>query len=59
MGQPVKQTVQATEFVGLMLNNDPHSLPPGGATDQVNVASTISGELLVRLGYLEVNFEDS
>ena len=59
MGLPAKQTMELRDFPGLMTNVDPHDLPPGSAQVQINVVSIVAGELQVRQGIKEVQFEDS
>lgn len=46
------------DFPGLILQADPHDIPAGAAREQINVVSSAPGRLPVRMGYLEVQFED-
>lgn len=54
---PLRQ-IEMNDFPGLMLNTDADDIPPGAAREQVNVASSILGDLVVRSGYRQVTFED-
>jgi hypothetical protein len=45
------------DFGGLVLNSDPHDLPPGVARSLINVASLRPGELRVRLGFAIIRFD--
>ena len=57
MGQRAKSQVEIKDFPGLVLNADPHDLPPGAAADQVNAQSDVPGELTTRRGLRVVSFE--
>lgn len=57
MGQEARQSVESRDFPGLVTNADPHDLVAGAGANQVNVASVVPGQLLVRLGYATVQFE--
>lgn len=57
MAERPRERVEADDFPGLVLNLDPHDLPPGAAADQVNAVSITPGQLSARLGYKEVTFE--
>lgn len=50
--------VAITDFSGLVLDADPVDIPTGAAQDQLNVQSSVPGELTVRQGYKVVQFED-
>ena len=58
MAEMPRTTVQMTDFPGMIANMDPRDLPPGAAEDQVNVCCILVGELQVRLGLREPNFEN-
>lgn len=45
------------DFPGYAPNADPHDLPPGVATQQVNAVAWKPGELRVRPGYAVVQFD--
>lgn len=45
------------DFAGLVAHVDPHDLPPGAASLQVNALSWRPGELRVRPGYAVVSFD--
>lgn len=47
------------DFAGFHSNEDPHDLPPGVSTKQVNATSVRPGELRVRQGYKVVLFDGS
>jgi hypothetical protein len=57
MGQEAKQAVESRDFPGLVTNADQHDLVAGAGGNQVNISSVVPGELLVRLGYVRVQFE--
>lgn len=58
MAEKPKQRVEIRDFPGLIIDTDPHDLPPGAAADQRNAVSTDQGQLKSRLGYRKVCFED-
>lgn len=45
------------DFLGMVVNADPHDLAPGASPKQVNVTNQRPGELRVRGGYKELTFE--
>jgi hypothetical protein len=50
--------VAIRDFAGLATDSDPHDLPPGASREQVNVSAHRPGELQVRGGYRELQFQD-
>lgn len=54
---PAIPSVEIMDFPGMITNLDERDLPPGAASEQVNVCSLIGGELQVRRGIREVTFE--
>lgn len=58
MEQP-KKKVEANDFPGVFLLEDPIDLPPGAAQDQLNIKSDSSGAMSVRGGVLVVSFDYS
>jgi hypothetical protein len=59
MGQPARNTVQISDFPGLITNVDHHDLPDGAADIQTNVVCQSVGQIVTRKGYREVSFESS
>lgn len=60
MPDPAKPVTTIADFLGL--SDIPRSAinqPPGTAVEQVNACSIVPGELLVRRGVKQVQFEDS
>ncbi len=58
MPEPARPVTAVTDFPGL--SDVPRSAinqPPGTASEQINVCSILKGELTVRHGTKEVNFE--
>ena len=47
------------DFPGIKLLDDPLDLTPGMAQDQLNIQSSVQGQLNVRLGSLPVSFDYS
>lgn len=58
MGQPTRVMIEIRDWPGLVTNADAHDLPPGAATEQVNLQSSQAGVLEARPGFLFVAFED-
>ncbi len=58
MSQEAEDGVSVDSFPGLILSADPNDIPGGAAREQVNAQSNIQGQLTVRLGYLEVSFDE-
>lgn len=60
MNKPdVPQTaVVLADFPGLVLDRDPHDIPPGASDDQVNATCENSGQLTSRAGFVLVTFEE-
>ena len=58
MPAPPKQSVIINDFQGLITNIDPRDLPPGGAEEQVNACCIILGQLDIRKGIKEVEFDN-
>lgn len=54
--QPVGRLVMK-DFPGFAPNIDPHILPPGTSSDQVNAVSIRPGEMRVRPGFAVVQFD--
>lgn len=46
------------DFLGQTSNLDPLDVPEGGAVKQVNVTCQVNGELRVRRGYRQVEWEN-
>ena len=57
MEKPLTQQ-EHVNFGGMVSVADPHDIPAGQATLQVNVASSRPGELNARLGLKELSFVD-
>lgn len=57
MAMPPKASVELRDFAGMM-DVDPRDLEPGAAEVQVNACCLVMGELTVRRGYQQVQFED-
>ena len=57
MGQKAEAQVVLKDFPGLVTKADPLDLPPGAAKDQRNAISTVPGELNVRPGVRQLQFE--
>lgn len=57
MAETPRAAVEISDFPGLMADVDPHDLPPGASSAQVNVCSLTPGELTVRAGLREISFE--
>ena len=57
MGQEARTAVEIRDFRGMSSILDPHDLPPGVSRVQVNVTATRMGELNVRRGLREVNYD--
>jgi hypothetical protein len=58
MPEVARPAVMIVDFPGFFTNVDPRDLPQGGAEEQVNATSVVIGELRVRFGIREVEFED-
>lgn len=56
-GDKPRAAVEMTDFPGLVLDVEPHDLPPGAAVTQVNVTSENIGSLTSRKGFVVLNFE--
>jgi hypothetical protein len=52
-------SIEANDFPGLMLLEDPIDLEPGQAQDQLNMKSDTKGQLASRNGMLPVSFDFS
>ena len=57
MADLARDAVEMQDFPGLIDNMDPLQIPPGAADQQVNACCIVMGELQVRLGYREVQFD--
>lgn len=55
---PVRESVEAKMFAGLITNVDPEDVPPGGATVQVNLQCAVTGRLECRGGLRPLQFEN-
>lgn len=55
MDEPATK-VEIRDWQGLITKTDRRDLPPGAGQIQVNLASTVTGELTVRRGLLPVRF---
>ena len=49
---------EARDFAGMISNVDPLDLPPGAATEQVNLQCVKLGQMETRAGYLVVRFDE-
>ena len=58
-GEQPNKKVEANDFPGVFLLQDPVDLPPGAAQDQLNLKSDSQGAATVRGGCLPVSFEYS
>lgn len=58
MGLAPRTSVELMDFPGLVTDVDPIDFEPGMAQDQVNAVSIVRGELQVRRGYRQVQFEN-
>ena len=52
-------SIEANDFPGIMLLEDPIDLDPGQAQDQLNLKSDQKGQAQVRGGMLSVSFDFS
>lgn len=58
MAEKPEGKVNIRNFAGQFSGIDPDDMPDGGAAEQVNAVVLISGELMVRSGYRQIQFED-
>lgn len=49
-------TVRVRQFDGLITNDSPHALPPGAASEQINLQCIRNGAMDVRNGYTSATF---
>ena len=53
-----KSSIDMSDFPGMLRNQDPQDLPPGGAEVQLNLACIERGQMRSRGGMRQVTFED-
>lgn len=51
--------MRAQEWKGLITNASPYALPPGAATEQVNLRTHIPGQLISRGGMRRLQFDQA
>lgn len=57
MADQPQSRLELSDFPGLILFIDSGDEPPGAAVEQTNVNSLVLGQLQVRRGYSQVEFE--
>ncbi len=57
MGIKADASLEMRDILGLVSNRDPHDLKPGQAEEQVNVMVLRPGEMMVRRGLRELQFD--
>lgn len=58
MAEPAREAVDMKDFPGTINNADRMDIPPGSAAEQINLCSFKIGEMVTRLGYKDVTFEE-